>query len=441
MCAEGVKKSMNRKKFSFKNNSLKIISFILTIVWLFMLLFPVYLMFITSLKDDSVQYAETLDLGVDLPKKYTVVLDYTAEEYEQLGVDGIYRDANLVLWRLFDFQISGIGKAQVIATIDNKPVVSYSLSKSTVGINEYKMWKKSRVETSDIDRNLIHIEESGYVKIKEKDVSLPEKQYRNEYSESMLTTCLENPDISGKVVDCTYCNSPGNLFDNFAIAWRFVERANVATGMFGPIINTIFVAFTTFVLTVFICSLAAYSISKLLPYSLKAKFMIFIIASGMIPGTVTIIPKYMLMQVMGLENSLLAIILPAIGSFTAMVLFKGTFDAYPDAVLEAARVDGASEFYLFVKFALPSAKGVVGVQALTIFITAWSDYFWPSMVIRNPDKYTISMVLNYAMNVATDSTYTITLAMAFIISIPTLIIFAFFQKYLAYGFDYSGIKG
>ena len=204
--------------------------------------------------------------------------------------------------------------------------------------------------------------------------------------------------------------------------------------------NTLFVAVLTISLNVFVASLAAYSISKLLPRSIKYKLQLFIMASGMVPATLTLIPKFQVVQNIGLANSLWALILPGCASFGAMLLFKGTFDAYPNEIIEASRIDGAGELYIFLRVALPAAKGVVGVQILSIFASTWNTYFWPSMIIRDESKYTVALILNYMMNIGSN-TYPVLLALGFIISIPTLFVYAFFQKYLTYGIDFSGVKG
>ena len=437
---------MNKKAKKYKmksspaNKSLKIVSGTLTVVWILLLLFPIYWMVITSLSGSSSQYADDVKFTIDPPEKYTLLVQYTAEEAETLGEEGIYLEANSLLWRMFNYKMADIGKTEVITMIDEKMVKSYSLSKADFEINKSTMWTKNILRHDDIKRALSIIEENDWVVVQTKDIKLPETRNVNEYSKEMIAEFGTDENITGTIVDCTHCESYANLLDNYKIAWAFPRQIGIEGGLLKPIINTLFVAFFTILLNVTISSSAAYSLSKLLPRSLKNKMQLLIMATGMVPPTITLIPKFQVIQNIGLSDNLWAIILPACASFGAMLLFKGTFDTYPNEILEAARIDGAGELYLFLRLALPAAKGIVGVQILTIFASSWNTYFWPSMIIRDENKYTVSLIINYLMNIGSAS-FPVLLALGFIISIPTLLIYAFFQKYLTYGIDYSGIKG
>lgn len=433
-------KKRNKLKLSFANRSLKIVAGTLTVVWIALLLFPIYWMIVTSLSGSVNEYSQEFSFTVNVPERYTLLVDYSEEEAKALGEEKMYLEANSILWRMFNYKQANIGKTQVITSVDGKITTSYMLSKADFEINKSKMWTKNILNHKDIERLNDTIKESGWVVVETEKVEMPKVQNRNEFSEKMVVDFSEDKDIVGTVAGCSHCKSYGNLLDNYKIAWAYPNQIGIDGGMAKPIFNTLFVASTTIILTVTISAAAAYSLSKLLPRWLRGKMQLLIMATGMIPGTVTLIPKFQVIQNVGLADSLWALIIPACASFGAMLLFKATFDAYPNEVLEAARIDGAGELYLFFRLALPAAKGVVGIQILSIFAGTWNDYFWPSMVIRDEAKYTVSLVINYLMNISSAS-FNLLLALGFIISVPTLLIYALFQKYLTYGIDYSGIKG
>lgn len=426
-------------KVSFPNRMLKIIAGTLTTVWILILCFPIYWMLVTSLSGGVSEYSDDMSLGVRTPLRYTVVIDYSKQEADSLGEEGMFLQANSLLWRMYNYKTAKIGMAEVISTIEGKESTSYTLSKANYEIYKESMWTKNKLKHSDIERVITVIEEGEYVEVTY-EPKLSDKQATNASSEEMFTDFSQDEDIVGNVINCTQRKSYASLFDNYKIAWAYPNSIGLETGLFGPIMNTVFVALAKICLNILISALAAYSMSKLLPRNLKYKIQMIIMASSMVPATLMLIPKYQMVQNLGLNDSLWALILNGCASLGAMLLFKGTFDSYPNEILEAASIDGASEIYKFFKLVLPAAKGIIGVQIFSVFGEVWNEYFWSSMVIRDETKYTVSLILNYMMNVK-EKDFVILLALGFIISIPTLLLYAFFQKFLTYGIDYSGVKG
>ncbi|MDD6479523.1 MAG: carbohydrate ABC transporter permease [Oscillospiraceae bacterium] len=432
------KLTKNKIKLSFSDKIFKGIATILTVMWIALLFFPIYWMVVSSFKDASVQYADPPQFNVSFPLEYTVYVDYDEEPSEET----LHKDANLILWRMFGVTGAQIGKAKVIARVDGKAVQSAYISKADYVINRKQLWTKSILSQKDILSAIPRITEQDCITFDKEEVKLPKKQLSNEYTEKMSELFSNDEFITGSVKSCTYTKSPANFFDNYKIAWDYPRDLGLENGLIQPILNSLFIAVMEFFVLVSVSTLAAYSVSKLLPRSVKNKVMIIILMSGMVPGTVTLIPKYQVVQNLGLADSFWAIILPAAASFGAMLLFKGTFDAFPDSIIEAARLDGAGEMQIFLKFIIPSGAAIIGFQAITIFAGVWNDYFWPMMVLRDQSKYTVALVMNILLNgsgAAPD--YSVTLALGFMISIPTLIIYAVFQKAFTYGFDYSGLKG
>ena len=434
------KKNKNTIKTSPVNRALKWIAGTLTIVWIVALMVPIYMMLVSSLTAVDTQYSDKVTLTVNAPECYTTMLEYTKEQAETLGDEGIYLEANSVLWRTFNYKMANTGKAQAIVLIDGDPTVSYTLSKANFESNQEHLWSKSRLDYRDIKRVISVIEESNWVKEKREDIELPKTKNQNEYSKDMLKEFSEDENFVANITECTHAKSYENIFDNYIVAWNYTSRMGLEGGMSKPMLNTVYIAVMEIVLNVTFCAAMAYALSKLLPRFLKHKMLLLVMASGMIPGTVTLIPRFQLLNTMGLMDSFWGLILPNVTSFGAVLLFKGCFDNYPNEILEAADMDGAGELYKFFKFVLPAAKGVIGVQIFTVFASAWNEYFMPSLIIRDENKYTVALVLNYLLNVRS-APYNITLALGFLISIPTLLIYAFFQKYLTNGIDYSGIKG
>lgn len=431
-------KSKNKTLKLNANLMLKALAGLLTTIWILALCFPIYLMLVASFSAGTSEFSESFNLGITVPLKYTVNVDYTNDEIGNISDDELFLQVNSMLWRMYNYKQSKMGMTEVVVSIDGKTMASYSLSKADYEINKPRMWTKNVLNHIDIERVVSVIKSDGYIS-KGNNSEDYKNGFKNRFTKEISEDFSKDEDILGTIKGCTAKKSYGCMFDNYKIAWAYPKSIGLKTGMIKPIFNTIFVAIMKIALNIFVSALAAYSMSKLLPRGLKYKIQMIILASSMVPATLMLIPKYQVIQSIGLNDSLWALIIPGCASLGSLMLFKGTFDAYPNGILEAASLDGASEFYKFFRIVLPAAKGIIGVQIFSIFGSVWNEYFWPSMVIRDENKYTVSLVLNYMMNIDSKG-FDVLLAVGFIISIPTLLLYAFFQKFLTYGIDFSGVK-
>ena len=123
-----------------------------------------------------------------------------------------------------------------------------------------------------------------------------------------------------------------------------------------------------------------------------------------------------------------------------VIVYKGFFDDIPDSLLEAGRLDGCTDSSLFTKIVLPLSKPVMFTSVILTFNSAWGDFFWPYMVLRKKETYTIMVDIFVMQQEPTITIDTILIAIAVAI-IPPAILFMFFQKNIMQGFTMSGIKG
>jgi alpha-1,4-digalacturonate transport system permease protein len=140
-----------------------------------------------------------------------------------------------------------------------------------------------------------------------------------------------------------------------------------------------------------------------------------------------------------LYNSLWGLIIPAAASPTAVFLVRQYYIGIPDAYMEAARIDGASEFMIFNRIMLPLAKPVISVLCIFSFMWRWNDFLWPKLVINNENLYTIQLALaNFSGEFNVD--WTSLLSMSAISMIPVIIVFVALQKYIIGGMTIGGVK-
>ncbi|MDG0789430.1 carbohydrate ABC transporter permease [Cohnella ginsengisoli] len=160
----------------------------------------------------------------------------------------------------------------------------------------------------------------------------------------------------------------------------------------------------------------------------------------MIPDISLLLPLYLLMKDLNLVNSLWAIILPHSAWGIIIFLFKGFFDQISKELLQAARVDGASEFRTFLQIVVPLSVPIFAAVSVLTFIPVWNEFVWPLVVNNLPKYWTFTVALNDLQN-QSNVQQNMIMASSFISMIPLLVIFVFAQKYIEKGVAFSGVKG
>ncbi|MFD0871143.1 Inner membrane ABC transporter permease protein ycjP [Chlamydia abortus] len=217
-------------------------------------------------------------------------------------------------------------------------------------------------------------------------------------------------------------------------------KAAFDKGNFGVyFMNSAFVTVVSTVLLLLVNSMAGFALAK---YRFKGDTLILVgfISTLMIPLEVIMIPIFSVISKLGLYNSLWGIIIPPAATPTGVFLIRQYLLSVPNDLLEAARMDGASEWKIYRSIILPIAKPILAVLTIFSFMWRWDDFLWPLIVISDPKKYTIQLALsNFIGEYNVD--WSSLLAMSVITMIPVLIVFLIFQKQLVQGIVTTGMKG
>lgn len=185
-------------------------------------------------------------------------------------------------------------------------------------------------------------------------------------------------------------------------------------------------------------SMAGYAFARL-KFPKKNLFFSIILAVMIIPGQTVMLPQFSIIYKLGLSNSYLALILPAIASPMYIFLFRQNFMGIPESIEEAAKLDGASALRTFFQLIVPLAKPVYATVAILVFIAYWNDFVWPVMVISDTSKQTIQMALSSLFSIQPVN-YGNVMAGLTLVTIPVLIIFLSLQKYYVAGIASTGAK-
>ncbi|MEC0227576.1 carbohydrate ABC transporter permease [Paenibacillus alba] len=188
------------------------------------------------------------------------------------------------------------------------------------------------------------------------------------------------------------------------------------------------------------CPLVAYSFAKL---EWRGRGVLFFVtlAVMMIPGQVTMIPLFLLFTKIGWVGTSLPLIVPQFfGVPFYIFLLRQFFLGLPDALREAARIDGASEFRIYLQIMFPLAKSAVLAVALFQFMGSWTDFIGPLLYLTNEPSYTVSLGLQQFQS-QKGSEWGLLMAVSTLMTLPVIVLFFFLQKTFINGITFSGIKG
>ncbi|TVX94043.1 carbohydrate ABC transporter permease [Paenibacillus agilis] len=201
--------------------------------------------------------------------------------------------------------------------------------------------------------------------------------------------------------------------------------------------NTMTIVFWSFI-GLLLNAMAGYAFAKF-EFPGRNKMFYLVLATMMIPGQVTMIPVYLIVNAMGLTNTMTGIVLPGLVGAFGIFLFRQFMTTIPMDLLEAARLDGAGEIKIFFRLILPIAKPVFAVQGILTFIGAWNSFLWPLIMANDDSLYTLSVGLSLLKGEhGTD--FGLQMAGAAFMVVPIIIIFSFFQKHIIEGYTISGMK-
>jgi multiple sugar transport system permease protein len=222
------------------------------------------------------------------------------------------------------------------------------------------------------------------------------------------------------------------IFDQYKLLFT---RLNVAVNFFNSLFLSIFV--TT--ISLFFNSMAGYAFAK---YRFAGRDKIFklLLSSMIIPAQVTMLPLFLMLKNFGLINTYAAILIPGLANIFGIFLIRQYAMSIPDSLIEAARIDGASDFQIYYKIILPLTKPILVTLALFTFMGVWNDFLWPLIALTDSSMYTLPVALANLMGEHTKDPE-LMMAGSVITIIPVILVFLSMQKYYIKGIMMGSVKG
>ncbi len=203
--------------------------------------------------------------------------------------------------------------------------------------------------------------------------------------------------------------------------------------------NTVYLTIIVTFLQLLTSSFAAYSFAKL-QFRYKNGLFLAYIATIAMPWQVYMVPQFIMMRKMGLNDKLLAIICLQAFSAFGVFMMKQFYEGIPDDLCEAARIDGMSEYTIYAKIMIPLSKPALSTLTIFTFVNTWNDYLGPLIYLKSQEKKTIQLGLKMFIS-QYSSDYGLIMAGSVLSLIPVLIVFLCLQKYFVEGVASTGLKG
>ena len=204
-------------------------------------------------------------------------------------------------------------------------------------------------------------------------------------------------------------------------------------------LNSLIVATSSSLITVVASSMAGFALAK---YHFLGRQIIFmvIVSVLLIPLQVLMVPVFLILKTLGWINTLIGIIIPPAATATGTFMMRQYIVGIPDELLEAARIDGASDWRIYCRVILPLSAPALGAVGILSFTWRWNDYLWPLIVINNQQNYTLQLSLANLVGTNTVEWGTL-LAYATLAMLPVLVVFICFQRYFLKGSLTGAVKG
>ena len=222
-------------------------------------------------------------------------------------------------------------------------------------------------------------------------------------------------------------------FDNWIML--FTDSGDYFTWFFNSVILTVLQVVGTLLISAFVAyGFAAYE------FRFKNFFFVIVLLIMSVPFEMLMLPLYVQINDMGLSDSYAAVLLPFLANAMTIFFFRQYLVGMPKEIIEAGRIDGATEYGIFFKLIMPIMKPSFAAMAILNGMNSWNNFLWPLLVLRSSDKYTLPIGLNTLVT-PYGNNYDLLIVGSFFSVLPILMLFLCFQKYFIEGMTAGAVKG
>jgi multiple sugar transport system permease protein len=204
------------------------------------------------------------------------------------------------------------------------------------------------------------------------------------------------------------------------------------------LLNSMLIATSVTLISLLLNSMAGYAFAKL-RFAGRDRMFSTLLAAMVIPAQISMLPLFLLLKYLGLVNTYWGVIIPGMANIFGIFLIRQYALSVPDSILDAARLDGASEFRIYWNIVLPLCRPILVTLAIFTFMGTWNDFMWPLIVLTNDDLYTLPVAL---ANLMGEHAQDVELMMAgsVLTILPVMVLFMALQRYYMEGLMLGGVK-
>ncbi|MBP3965649.1 carbohydrate ABC transporter permease [Paenibacillus lignilyticus] len=427
--------------------SVKIVSYSVAIFFILSSIVPLVWMISSSMKDNISIYSFPPKWIPEVPKTVSVTLNYDGadiskpEEYELDAMEAIW-----FTWKRM--QNEAVGAMKVTGVKDGVIVYKASMPAYNFTVGRPQI-VPTMVATHAVMKNKLAKIRAG--KLTSFDFKGDGDKYTGSteiaaelplHATNALKWLTESKVVKGKVLTISEVKDWRRLFDNYIVLWKKSGDESKGANFGFPhfLLNSVIVTGSTIILQLLIGGTAGYALAHLVRSKVGTWLTLFFVATIMIPEIAILVPLYLTMDKLHLVNSLWGIILPHTAWGIVIFLFKGFFEQLPGELLQAGRIDGASEFKIFWRIIVPMSAPIFTVVAVMTFIAVWNEFLWPLVVARTQDVWTFTVALNDFQQRQSMGSNVIMSSLV-IATIPLMLIITSCQKLIEKGVSFTGLKG
>jgi len=208
----------------------------------------------------------------------------------------------------------------------------------------------------------------------------------------------------------------------------------------GIVKNTFVIAFSATILRLFFCALGGYGFAKF-KFPGQGALFAFLLGTMVIPGVVTLVPIYIIMRDLKWIDTFWPLIIPGAANAFGIFFMRQYIMSVSNELMDAARIDGASEFTIFWRIILPIIAPGLTSLGLIFFMGSWNDFIGPLIYLKSPEHFTLPLIIRSLVGPVGRTVYDVQMATSVISLIPLLIIFLIFQRRFVEGITAGAIKG
>jgi multiple sugar transport system permease protein len=204
-------------------------------------------------------------------------------------------------------------------------------------------------------------------------------------------------------------------------------------------VNSVVVAVLTTAGNLLFCAAAGYALAKL-RFAGRGALFVVVLGTIMVPSIVILVPLFVLTSNLGLINTYAGLVLPFLAQAFGVFLMRQFMLSIPDDLLEAARIDGASELRIFWRIVLPLCRPAMATLGILTFLASWNNFLWPLVAATTEDRYTLPVALALYSVGQNRARYDLLLAGSVLVVVPVLIVFVLLQRHFVRGIATTGLK-